>query len=479
MKKTLFMMLLLSFVVLEGQTVRTARHIILDIDGGVDDTRACVAFLSSPDTEVMCITTTDGILSGRDAAYRACRMLSYLGHEGIPVASSRDTTYEKSWINAVCNTAYCGRDKDTTCSPSVHTVGDVMSNATLGSPKKAIIVACGPLTNVANFIRDYPLSSMRIEEIIWSSRADDTDYNLTADTAAYNAVVKSGIPLRAVCAGECVVDEKTLSRMYEKMDTPYGMLLSASAKSVYPHRPPLSDLCTMLYIYYPQFFDSENRDGVLCCSLSSRVREKDVLQAIKCVMEGSFYKEGQMYDGLPDEERLFYDDVRDIKDSVISRYGHSEWRASVITGELHGHLGVYAIVGVKMGQRAREYMGVGIDDVKIESYTHTSPPQSCMNDGLQVSTGGTLGHGLINVDCKDSVCGCPKARFTYGGKDILIALKPSVQKEIDDALMQAVIEYGLCTDDYWDRVRELALYYMVELDRREIFDIKNLREDNI
>ena len=479
MKKTLCVMIFLVFMMLEGQTVRTARHIILDVDGGIDDARACVAFLSSCDTEVMCITTANGVLSAEEAATRVCRMLSFLHHEGIPVAASRDTTYEKSWINAVCNTAYWGRDKDTTCMPCGDSVGELMTNAILKCPKKTIIVACGPLTNVADFICDYPLASMRVGEIIWSSRADGTDYNLVADTAAYNTVVKSGIPLRVVSAGECVVDEKDLSRMYEKIDTPYGMLLSASSKSVYPHRPPLSDLCTVLYIYYPQFFDSEEKDGVVYSRLSARIKEKDILQAIKCVMEGTFYKEGQMYNGLPDEGRLFYDDVRDIKDSVISRYSNSEWRASVIAGELHGHLGVYAIVGVKMGIRVREYMGVGIDDVKIESYTYPSPPQSCMNDGLQVSTGGTIGHGLINVNCKGDICGVPKARFTYGGKDILVTLKPSVQKEIDDALMESVIEYGLGTDAYWGRVRELALYYMVRLDRREIFDIKNLREDNI
>ena len=50
-------------------------------------------------------------------------------------------------------------------------------------------------------------------------------------------------------------------------------------------------------------------------------------------------------------------EVAPIVDYVISRYGNDEWRAAVLTNELHGHLGIYATIGVKMGIFAREKLG--------------------------------------------------------------------------------------------------------------------------
>lgn len=480
MKKTLCVMLLLVYVLLEGQTVRTARHVVLDIDGGVDDARVCASLLSCPDTEVMCITTTHGILHAEDAASKVCKMLSHLHHEGIPVASGRDTTFDASWVNAVCHTAYWGRDEDTLrCEPCGLSPEDLMARAVLHSPMKAIIVACGPLSNIARFISRYPNASLRIGEILWSSSMDKSDYNLTADTAAYHAVMQSGIPLRVVCEGECRVSENDICHMYKNIDTPASRLLQGNAHSIYPHKPPFADLTTVLYLYYPHMFHSETKDNVTYSIIAPHVKKREIIEALRNVTTGAFYKESQMFNCTLDRENMFYDDVKSIKDSVISRYGHSEWRAFLIAGELHGHLGVYAVIGVKMGQRVREYMGIGIDDVNITSYTEPYPPYSCMNDGLQVSTGGTLGHALISLAGGDSISYSPSARFTYGAKDIIVSLKPSLKKEIDARIMDVVINYGIGTVQYWEKIRELALEYMAKWDRKEIFEIKSLSKELI
>ena len=82
---------------------------------------------------------------------------------------------------------------------------------------------------------------------------------------------------------------------------------------------------------------------------------------------------------------------------IIKKYGMDEWNSGVLANELHRHLGVFAIIGVKMGIRAREYFNTGVDEFSVRSFAGSIPPVSCFNDGLQVSTGATPGHGLLTV----------------------------------------------------------------------------------
>jgi pyrimidine-specific ribonucleoside hydrolase len=67
-----------------------------------------------------------------------------------------------------------------------------------------------------------------------------------------------------------------------------------------------------------------------------------------------------------------------------------------------------------MGIRARDYFGISPDLLEIGSYSGSVEPFSCMNDGLQVSTGATLGQGSIHL-INDTIAR-PKAVFTYGNQ---------------------------------------------------------------
>ena len=52
------------------------------------------------------------------------------------------------------------------------------------------------------------------------------------------------------------------------------------------------------------------------------------------------------------------------------------------------------------------------------------PPLSCMNDGIQVSTGATPGHGLLTV--KNEPSPTPAVEFTYMNRKIKLTLKPEI-----------------------------------------------------
>ena len=90
-----------------------------------------------------------------------------------------------------------------------------------------------------------------------------------------------------------------------------------------------------------------------------------------------------------------------------------------------------------------------------------------MNDGLQVSTASTLGHGLIAIN---KATPRPEAKFETEGKAITLRLKAQYAQQIADDIAKGVALYGTHSPVYWEYVRTLALRYWQEMDRREIFE---------
>ncbi|MHA1607543.1 MAG: formylmethanofuran dehydrogenase subunit E family protein [Candidatus Freyarchaeota archaeon] len=61
---------------------------------------------------------------------------------------------------------------------------------------------------------------------------------------------------------------------------------------------------------------------------------------------------------------------------------------------LHGHLGPFLVLGLRAGLTARKLLG-GVS--RVEAAVFLEPPTSCILDGLQVSSGCTVGNGRLTV----------------------------------------------------------------------------------
>lgn len=158
-------------------------------------------------------------------------------------------------------------------------------------------------------------------------------------------------------------------------------------------------------------------------------------------------------------------DVREIAASTIERFGADEWKAVLLTNEIHGHLGIYSTIGAKMGLYARELLG---SPLSVLSFAGSKPPVSCLNDGLQIGSRATLGHGQIKA--ADTVMPSVKAVFTAaGGQSITLRLKDQYAKHIEKDIQTGVKLYG-DSPAYWQYVRELALKYWRDWDRKQIFE---------
>lgn len=92
-----------------------------------------------------------------------------------------------------------------------------------------------------------------------------------------------------------------------------------------------------------------------------------------------------------------------------------------------------------------------------------------MNEGLQVSTGATLGQGSIHV-ISDTIAR-PQAVFTYNGQSLLIKLKSEYLKELQAVISRGLKNYGLQDEDYWGLIRQASIRYWLEWDRNKIFEL--------
>ena len=92
--------------------------------------------------------------------------------------------------------------------------------------------------------------------------------------------------------------------------------------------------------------------------------------------------------------------------------------------QFHGHLGPYVVVGYRMGKLARtELKG----KLKATVLTGLKPPISCLADGVQFSSGCTLGKG--NIEVLDR--GEAKASFRSPDATLEVELKEEVRKDIN------------------------------------------------
>ena len=108
--------------------------------------------------------------------------------------------------------------------------------------------------------------------------------------------------------------------------------------------------------------------------------------------------------------------------------------------KFHGHLGPYAVIGYRMGKIACEKLNNDPFKKNAEVFTGTTPPISCIVDGIQLGSGCTLGKGNIKITDKKK----PKAIFKdKNGETLTITLKKEIHNEIENTITdENMIEYS-------------------------------------
>jgi len=93
----------------------------------------------------------------------------------------------------------------------------------------------------------------------------------------------------------------------------------------------------------------------------------------------------------------------------------------------HGHLGPFLVLGAKAGLLANSLLGKDYFKTKAIVMTNPSPPNSCFVDGVQFTTGCTMGKGNIKLRKGKDV----SVLFSKDGKKLRLKLKKEMLKSIE------------------------------------------------
>ncbi|HII07478.1 MAG TPA: formylmethanofuran dehydrogenase [Methanotrichaceae archaeon] len=95
--------------------------------------------------------------------------------------------------------------------------------------------------------------------------------------------------------------------------------------------------------------------------------------------------------------------------------------------EFHGHLGPFLVLGIRMGLFAlKELNSPGYEGIEALVKTGNTPSLSCLLDGVQISTGCTMGKGNIATE----PLGLAEADFSTDEKKVTFKVKDEILNEI-------------------------------------------------
>jgi inosine-uridine nucleoside N-ribohydrolase/formylmethanofuran dehydrogenase subunit E len=479
---------ILISILLFNQTLRSQplpvklKHtIIIDTDCAIDDLRAISLLLSRPEITVKAILSSDGSLPPAEGAIRIHSLLKEFNADNIPVACGTSLDGVNPPWREFCRQIKWGKESGNPATElkAVDCLEENLKNAN----EKVILVCFGPLTNIVQLItKDASLVS-KIERLIWYNESVKPlqGFNYECDKLSVETVFKSNMRIDVISnlnKEKILLDTSVLTVCNQSkslLATVLGNVFSQPAvfEKLQENHLRLCDDLVVLYLTNPELFDINIITDKLNVRYNTDYNVQGVREAINDMINGTYFSERNIvFNRFPAQHEMFNYDIRPIIDSAITRYGYDEWKANVMTDEFHGHLGVFSIVGAKMGIKAREIFGVGADLLEVTSFAGTKPPYSCLNDGIQVSTGATLGMGTIHLDSRSKTK--PSAIFKYKGRSVRISLKKEYLEQVNADINEGIMKFGLMDDGYWKLIRHNAIKYWVEWDRNKIFDIEEV-----
>lgn len=189
-------------------------RVIIDTDPGTDDALALMMALQSPDLEVMGLTTVGGNASLAHTTRNALRVLEYLDRPEVPVYGGASRPLRSRFHYAYYFHGPGGltaRMPRPILKPRAASAVDFLLEATRSEPGEVVLIALGPLTNVAQALLKEPCLKERLREIVVMGSAvgvpgnvtPHAEFNIYNDPRAANIVLSSGVPTALVGLDVC------------------------------------------------------------------------------------------------------------------------------------------------------------------------------------------------------------------------------------------------------------------------------------
>lgn len=459
--------------------------VVIDSDMGIDDAVAVALALQCPHIRLHSVVACEGVASREFGVQMLGRMLD---------------EFNRGDVLLYAGAAPAGAGKP--APPFRHFAQKSIAQAMRGAPRevspftpnayvdkrhgKTIVLAMGPLTNLAAALQDDAVRG-GIERIIVQGSPDPArNWNIGGDPEALSVVRASGVHLQFVESGpdaakptawgltggptgqQTSIGEAFVMRLFN--DPAFA---DHYTKGVFTY---FTDELPLLACLDPSLFDQQasasNQEQIL------RPKDPDAIVArfLTLLSDGRQSKDRVVFaEGtLPDT--ILQPDVRRRKAGILSRNGQAEWFAQLLMNELHEHLGLYSIIGVKMGLRAAELLNAPQHGMQVVSHSAARPPVSCLNDGVIIATGSTPGRDLFRHE--PGPAGSTRVTFVCNGRSLTLALKDDFRRKIKEQIDQLLKTHTLEDAEYWDGVRNAALDVWELWHRRELFDVVQTSQTN-
>jgi inosine-uridine nucleoside N-ribohydrolase/formylmethanofuran dehydrogenase subunit E len=454
-------------------------HVIIDTDGAIDDMRTLSMFLSGNDIRVLAITCSQGTLLPGDIFLKVKSLTSAYHCEGIPVGVSQKTDFELPvWSSFAQNIMWDNNFFQNT--DSTMNSNSLLNEITADYKEKITLIALGSLKTYADWIKQNPAVARKIERIIWYNNHNITEgFNYKVSPESYDYIKNRDISLEIVSntSEKLSVNNNYLDEL-KKCNSIYARQIievhnqDIVQNKIAQNHLKLWDDLVPLYLTVPILFDIKTDNNIKFVSINHTIPVNFIHETIAKLLISATQTNNRVFIGFPVDTTLYLPEYSKIVNPTIKKYGLIEWKAIAMTNEIHGHTGIYSIIGAKMGIRAMEYFNVGVNNMYVTTFAGNKPPLSCFNDGVQISMGATIGQGLITIS--DSISNIPSALFGFNNMRVNISVKKDIAEQMQNEIKYGVKTYGLLTDNYWLYIEELAIKYWTNLSRHEIFIIKEM-----
>tara|TARA_B110000495_G_scaffold49826_1_gene41717 strand:+ start:3441 stop:4406 length:966 start_codon:yes stop_codon:yes gene_type:complete len=203
----------------------------IDTDTASDDAVALLMALEWEDVEVLGISIVSGNMSVEQGSINA-RYTVEICKKDVPVYVGADTPLVKKREHADWFHGPDGMGNMNYPAPKLQETDEdfieVLNNHIMENPDKITLVTLGPLTNIANFIKKYPESFLKLKNIVIMGGASNTvgnvtpaaEYNIWCDPEAADIVFRSKHHDIAMVGWELCRGEANLTE--EEMELAYG-----------------------------------------------------------------------------------------------------------------------------------------------------------------------------------------------------------------------------------------------------------------
>jgi inosine-uridine nucleoside N-ribohydrolase len=183
--------------------------VLIDCDPGQDDAIALLLALASPELEVVGVTTVAGNQTVDKTTVNALKVLELAGRSDIPVARGADRPLVGDLVVADDAHGATGLDGPDLPPPTREPVAghavDFLADKLGSAERPLVLVAIGPLTNVALLLASYPETAGKIERIVLmggaigaGNQTASAEFNIWTDPEAAFRVFGSGLDLTMI-----------------------------------------------------------------------------------------------------------------------------------------------------------------------------------------------------------------------------------------------------------------------------------------